>query len=114
MTRGPKPTPQEAQRDGQSAISRENPSTELNQEGSAGADASIGRPLSEIELTDEEVSLLCDIERHGSAKPHQLLLAKSLIERGFVFSSDDMLLPLKLTRCAMECLTERGVGLNES
>jgi hypothetical protein len=41
------------------------------------------------ELTDEEVSVLCDIEKDGSTKSHKQSVVQSLIERGFVVSSQE-------------------------
>ena len=56
------PTPQEAQRDGQSAISQDSPLRELHQEvGENSVVTGTLRPTTP-ELTDEEVSALCDIE----------------------------------------------------
>ena len=66
------PNPQEAQRDGQGAISQDNPLRELHQEGEAANDRPIGStPATTPELTDEEVSVLCDIERDGSTRSHK-------------------------------------------
>ena len=78
------PNPQEAQRDGQSAISQGSPLKELHQEGDANSDRPVGSPLATPELTDEEVSVLCDIERDGSAKPDKRPIFKGLVERGFI------------------------------
>ena len=71
------PNPQEAQRDGQSAISQGSPLKELHQEGDANSDRPVGSPLATPELTDEEVSVLCDIERDGSAKPDKQAIGSS-------------------------------------
>jgi hypothetical protein len=65
------PNPQEAQRNGQSAISQDEPLRELHQEGDAQRDRPIGSTLVTPELTDEEVSILCDIERAGPIKPNR-------------------------------------------
>jgi hypothetical protein len=64
--------PQEAQRDGQGAISQHHPLRDLHQEGEAANDQPIGStPPTTPELTDEEVAVLCDIERDGSIHPHK-------------------------------------------
>jgi hypothetical protein len=60
--------PQQGQRNGQSAISQDNPLRELHQEGNAQSDRPIGSALVSPELTDQEVSVLCDVERDGSTK----------------------------------------------
>ena len=108
------PTPQEAQRDGQSAISQDSPLRELHQEGDADSDRPVGSRPATPELTDEEVSVLCDIERDGSTKSDKEPVVKSLIERGFIASSEEPLARVKLTLRAEELLSKRGVGLNES
>jgi hypothetical protein len=108
------PNPQEAQRDGQGAVSQDSPLRELNQEGDARSDRPTASPPTRPELTDEEVSVLCDIGRDGSAKRHKQWVVKSLTERGFVVSSDEPLAPNKLTSRAQQLLSNRGVGLNES
>jgi hypothetical protein len=108
------PNPQEAQRDGQSAISQGSPLKELHQEGDEKSDRPVGSPLATPELTDEEVSVLCDIERDGSAKSDKQAIVKGLVERGFIVSSEEPLTPVKLTLRAQQLLSKRGVGLNES
>ena len=108
------PNPQQAQRNGQSAISQDNPLSELHQEGEAQSDRPIGSALVTPELTDEEVSVLCDVERDGSTKSDKQPVVQSLIERGFIDSSEGPLARVKLTPLAQELLSKRGVGLNES
>ena len=107
------PNPQQAQQNGQSAISQDNPLRELHQEGDAQSDRPIGSALVTPELTDEEVSVLCDVERDGSTKSGKQPVVQSLIERGFIDSSDGPLARVKLTPLAQELLSKRGVGLNE-
>jgi hypothetical protein len=109
------PNPQEAQRDGQGAISQHHPLRELHQEGEAANDQPIGStPPTTPELTDEEVAVLCDIERDGSIHPHKQPMLQRLRERGFVAFSEEPLAKVKLTSHAQQLLSERGVGLNES
>jgi hypothetical protein len=108
------PNPQEAQRNGQGAISQENPLRELHQEGDAYSDRPIGSVAATPELTDEELSVLCDIEKDGSTKSHKQSVVQSLIERGFVVSSEETFARVKLTLHAQQLLSKRGVGLNES
>ena len=108
------PNPQQAQRNGQSAISQDNPLSELHQEGEAQSDRPIGSALVTPELTDEEVSVLCDVERDGSTKSDKQPVVQSLIERGFIDSCEGPLARVKLTPLAQELLSKRGVGLNES
>ena len=107
------PTPQEAQRDGQSAISQDNPLRELHQEGDADSDRPVGSRPATPELTDEEVSVLCDIERDGSTKLRKQPVVQSLIERGFM-SPPRSHSRVKLTALAQQRLSKRGVGLNKS
>jgi hypothetical protein len=108
------PNPQEAQRNGQSAISQDEPLRELHQEGDAQTDRPIGSTLVTPELSDEEVSISCDIERAGAIKPNREPIIKSLIARGFIALVDDPLSRAKLTNRAQEILSKRGAGLNES
>jgi hypothetical protein len=108
------PTPQEAQKDGQSAISQGSPLRELHQEGDADRDRPVASRPATPELNDEEVSVLCDIERDGSTKSRKQPVVQSLIERGFIVSSEEPLARVKLTALAQQSLSKRGVGLNES
>jgi hypothetical protein len=109
------PNPQEAQRDGQGAISQDNPLRELRQDGEAANDRPIGlTPATTPELTDEEVSVLCDVERGGSIHPHKQPVLQRLREQGFVVLSEEPLTKIKLTSHAQQLLSKRGVGLNES
>ena len=108
------PTPQEAQRNGQSAISQDNPLRVLHQEGDAHGDRSVASRSTTPDLTDEEVSVLCDIERDGSTKSRKQPVVQSLIERGFIVFSEGPLARVKLTLPAQQLLSKRGVGLNKS
>ena len=66
------------------------------------------------ELTDDEVSVLCDIERDGSTKVTKQKVVKSLIDRQLIetaFEGPEE--RLKVTPQAFQLLTKRGVGLNE-
>ena len=108
------PTHSKLNRNGQSAISQDNPLRELHQEGDAQSDRTIGSALVTPELTDEEVSVLCDVERDGSIKSDKQPVVQNLIERGFIDSTEGPLARIKLTPLAQELLSKRGVGLNES
>ena len=109
------PNPQEAQRDGQGAISQDSPLRELHQEGEPANDRPIAStPATTPELTDEEVSVLCDIERDGFTHPHKQAVLQHLREQNFVVFSEEPLAKIKLTTHAQRLLSERGVGLNES
>jgi hypothetical protein len=110
----PEPNPQEAQRDGQSAISQQDPLRELQQNGSADSNQAIGPRSTTPELTDEEVSVLCDIERGGSNISKKQRVLQRLVEGGFVMLSDNSPVLAKLTPRAQQLLGMRGVGLNES
>jgi hypothetical protein len=66
------------------------------------------------ELTDEEVSVLCDIERDGSTKSPKQPVVRNLVERGLIVPSEEPLARAKLTALAQQRLSKRGVGLNES
>ena len=107
-------TPQEAQRDGQGAISQDSPLRELHQEGDVDSDRPVASRPATPELTDEEVSVLCDVERDGSTKCCKQPVVQNLIERGFIVPSDEPLARVKLTALAQQRLSKRGVGLNES
>ena len=108
------PTPQEAQRDGQSVISQDTTLRELHQEGDANSDRPVASRPTTPELNDEEVSVLCDIERDGSTKSRKQPVVQSLIERGFIVPSEEPLARVKLAALAQQRLSKRGVGLNES
>jgi hypothetical protein len=80
-----------------------------------GDDAQSGE---EVELSDSEISLLCDV---GDTFPVTLSAEKQarlewLIERGFVERAPADKAPSKyqLTGKANKILTARGVGLNEA
>ena len=108
-------TPQQVQQNGQSAISQDAPLRELHQEG-AGAKSELSvQVASTPELTDDEVAVLCDIEKDGSTKPTKREVGESLIDRRLVeaaFEGSEE--RLKVTPHAFQLLTKRGVGLNES
>ncbi len=108
-------TPQQVQQNGQSAISQDAPLRELHQEGAAAE----GKPPVQVpstpELTDDEVAVLCDIERNGTVRPTKREVVESLIDRQLVktiFEGSQE--RLKVTHQAFQLLTKRGVGLNES
>ena len=78
-----------------------------------GADSDVrgaSRPTTP-ELTDEEVSALCDIETDGSTKSHKQPVVRNLVERGFIVPSEEPLARAKLTALAQQRLSKRGVGL---
>ncbi len=106
-------TPQEAQKNGQSAISQETPLRELRQDGDAGV-ATKSPSNATPELSDQEVSVLCDIGTDGRTKPVNQSVVQSLIEQGFVTFSEEPLVRLKLTFLAQQALGKRGIGLDES
>jgi hypothetical protein len=77
-------TPQELQRDGQSAIAQDAPLRELHQEGgAAGRKHTSARPTTP-ELIDEEVAVLCDIERDGLVGSAKQGVVESLAKRGLI------------------------------
>lgn len=108
------PNPQEAQRDGQSAISQDNPLQELHQEGEGNTHYPVVPPVGTSELTDDEISVLCDIERTGSVMSNKEALLAGLAEGGFITSSDKPLSQLKITSRAQQLLSKREIGLNKS
>jgi hypothetical protein len=108
-------TPQLVQQNAQSAISQDAPLRELHQEGSAaGHQRSVQRP-STSELTDEEVSVLCDIGKDGSFRPSKREVVESLTSRQLIeVVFEEAIERRKLTPQAQRLLAERGVGLNEA
>ena len=108
-------TPQEVQRDGQSAISQDASLRELHQEGGAAGSKPMSARPTTPELIDEEVAVLCDIERDGSVGSAKQGVVESLAKRGLIDTIfEGSLKRLKLTPHAHQILSERGVGLNES
>jgi hypothetical protein len=108
-------TPQQAQQNGQSAISQDAPLRELHQDGAAVEPKPPVQVASMPELTDDEVAVLCDIERNGSIRPTKREVVESLIDRQLVKTAfEGSQERLKVTPQAFQLLTKRGVGLNES
>jgi len=108
-------TPQEVQRDGQSAITQDAPLRELHQDGAAANRKPVVQRPSTPGLTDEEVAVLCDIEKDGATRPSKEPVVESLAGRGLidiVFQGSSK--RLNLTPHAHQLLSKRGVGLNES
>jgi hypothetical protein len=106
------PNPQEAQRAGQGAISQDNPLRELHQEGEAANDRPIGStPATKPGLTDEEVSVLCDIERDGSTHPHKQPVLQHLREQGLAGKVIARRLPAVLRPAV---LTDQGHEANRT
>jgi hypothetical protein len=108
------PTPQEAQRDGQGAVAQDDPLRELRQDSEASDQLEGGSSPSTPELTDVEVSVLCDIGTGGPVRKDKQPVIKSLIERGFIVPGTQPSAPNKLTWRGQQVLSLRGVGLNES
>jgi hypothetical protein len=77
-------TPQEVQQNGQSAISQDAPLTELHQEGAAAEPTPPVEVASTPELTDDEVSVLCDIEKDGLTRATKRGVVENLIDRQLV------------------------------
>ena len=108
-------TPQQVQQNGQSAISQDAPLRELHQEGAAAEREPAVQVVSTPELTDDEVAVLCDIEKDGSTKPTKREVVESLIDRQLIETTlEGSEERLKVTPRAFQLLTGRGVGLNES
>jgi hypothetical protein len=94
-------TPQQVQRDGQSAISQDAPLRELHQEGASADDkTAVQRPLTP-ELADEEVAVLCDIAKDGTTKPAKQQIIECLAGCGLIDTVfEGSLKRLKLTPTA--------------
>ena len=108
-------TPQQVQQNGQSAISQDAPLRELPQEGAAAECKPPGEVASPPELTDDDVAVLCDIEKDGSTRPTKREVVESLIDRQLIEPAfEGSVERLKVTPYAFQLLTKRGVGLNES
>jgi hypothetical protein len=104
------PTPQEAQRDGQGAVAQDNPLRELRQDSEASDQLQAASSPATPELTDAEVSVLCDIGTGGPVRKDKQPVIKSLIERGFIVSGAEPSAPNKLTSRGQQVLSMRGVG----
>src|ERR1700742_5386393 len=78
------PTPQEAQQDGQGAVSQAAPLNELHQDGPAAIDDQTPPVRAVRILTDDEISVLCDIGSDGVTRPERLHLVAILADRGFI------------------------------
>jgi hypothetical protein len=109
-------TPQQVQQNGQSAISQDAPLRELHQEGAATErEPAVQVTTSTPELTDDEVAVLCDIEKDGSTRPTKREVVEGLIDRRLIETvRGGSVAKLKVTPHAFQLLTKRGVGLNES
>ncbi len=107
--------PQEAQRGGQSAISQDDPLRELNQEGAAAECKPVVQHATTPGLSEDEVAVLCDIDKDGTIRPAKQRLVESLAERGLIETAfQKSSKRFKLTPLAHRLLSERGVGLNEA
>jgi hypothetical protein len=115
MARGSKePTPQDVQKNGQSAISQEDSTLELNQLGT-GNRRNVSEPRHNVtSLTDQQVAILCDVGDGRKTKPRHRNLLTGLIQGGFVEIHSESVSKYKLSAKAQQILAERGVGLNES
>jgi hypothetical protein len=108
-------TPQQVQQNGQGAISQDAPLRELHQEGAAAESKPPVEVASTPELTDDEVAVLCDIEKDGSTRPTKRKVVDNLIDRQLIETTlEGSVGKLKVTRHAFQLLSKRGVGLNES
>ena len=106
-------TPQQVQQNGQSAISQDAPLRELHQEGAAESKPPV-EVASTPELTDDEVAVLCDIEKDGSTRPTKRKVVDNLIDRQLIETTlEGSVEKLKVTPHAFQLLSKRGVGLNE-
>ena len=66
-------------------------------------------------MTDDDVAVLCDIEKDGSTRPTKREVVESLINRQLIEPAfEGPVERLKVTPHAFQLLTKRGVGLNES
>jgi hypothetical protein len=110
------PTPQEVQKDGQSAVSQGNPALELDQSGEADEATGQKVDLRTPELGDQEVAILCDIGAGQPLKSKDNALLDGLIRKGFVrpAKTDGASQDYALTAKAQQLLGERGAGLREA
>ena len=109
------PTPQDAQKDGQSAISQDDPTLELNESGNNDHEGRFPqRSFRSDVLGDQQIAILCDIgDGHWVREKHERAL-KDLVADGFLEAADGEPVRYKLTGKAKHLLTGRGVGLNEA
>ncbi len=109
------PTPQEAQRDGQSAISQNDPTLELDEGGSRNHEDKVAQAaLPSGSLSDQQIAILCDIGGGRQVKEEHQGLVKGLVGAGFLEFASDEPVGYKLTGKAQHLVAQRGAGLNEA
>jgi hypothetical protein len=117
-----KVTPRDAQKGGQGALSKEHPEIALREDAPRADDTSVQNNLVSADLTAEQISLMCEIERRDASKLTQnknrdieQLLSKGYIESLNGPEPGSPLGPhFQLTEKGVDFLGKRGVGLNEA
>jgi hypothetical protein len=109
------PTPQEAQKDGQSAISQNDPTLELDEGGSKNHEDRVPQgSLPSGPLSDQQIAILCDIGGGRQIKEKHQGLVRGLVGAGFLESASNETAGYKLTGKAQDLVAQRGAGLNEA
>lgn len=115
-------TPRDAQKGGQGALSKEHPEIALREDAPRTDDTSVQNNLVSEDLTAEQISLMCEIERRDASKLTQDKNRdiEQLLSKGYIESLDgpepgSALGPrFQLTEKGIDFLGKRGVGLNEA
>ena len=110
-----KPTPRDAQKGGQGAISEEDPTLELDESGGRRHEAKASQgSLPSSSLSDQQIAILCDIgDGHAVSGKYKSIL-DDLVADGFLQSASDESVGYELTGKAQNLLAQRGAGLNEA
>jgi hypothetical protein len=109
------PTPLDAQKDGQTAISQDDPTLELDESGSKHHEvAAVQAGLPSGLLSDQQIAILCDVADGHRVKEKYEFVLNRLLADGFLESVRDEPAGYKLTGKAQQLLAERGTGLNET
>ena len=112
-----KVTPQDAQKGGQGALSKDHPEILLKEDGQQTGSAPIQTHEVSDGLTSDQIQLLCEIEQRDLSKltGDKKRDLEHLCSEGYVAPRDD--LPgsrFSLTAKGSNFLGQRGVGLNEA
>ncbi len=108
-------SPREAQKGGQGGVDPAHPDLTVDRVDSQAVDAKAA-PMPEDGLSNEEISLLCDIGERRALDSTRTAAIDKLRAKGYIEPASDpgQGAVFHLTRKAQEFLLERGAGLDEA